>query len=204
MSEWDGWPAQRLKIIHVNMDAFYASVEHRDNSAAQARGEGAARVANGEDPQRPSPPRCEAPAVFAARVARAASGLGAEVGGAIASIGTAWIFLVPLWGWVGRRYGLRRLLAVRYGITGLMTVATAAAFHAPWLGAAVLALARLGIGMTDGVGNLLFLRAVRSYERSEMTTVFVSYRDVAQLGPPLVCAALLSVFAHLYSLRRAS
>jgi hypothetical protein len=37
--------------------------------------------------------------------------------------------------------------------------------------------------------------AVHPYERSEMTTVFVSYRDVAQLGPPLVCAALLSVFA---------
>jgi MFS transporter, ACDE family, multidrug resistance protein len=123
------------------------------------------------------------------------SGLGAETGGAIASIGTAWIFLVPLWGWVGRRYGLRRLLAVGYGITGLMTVATAAAFHVPWLGAAALVLAGLGAEMIDGAGNLLFLRAVRSYERSEMTTVFVSYRDVAQLGPPLVCAALLSVFA---------
>src|ERR1700722_1186751 len=123
------------------------------------------------------------------------SGLGAEAGGAIASIGTAWIFLVPLWGWVGRRYGLRRLLALGYGTTGLMTVATAAAFHLPWLGAAALVLAGLGAEMIDGAGNLLFLRAVHPYERSEMTTVFVSYRDVAQLGPPLVCAALLSVFA---------
>jgi MFS family permease len=123
------------------------------------------------------------------------SGLGAEAGGAIASIGTAWIFLVPLWGWVGRRYGLRRLLAAGYGTAGLMTVAAAAAFHLPWVAAATLVLAGLGAEMIDGAGNLLFLRAVHPYERSEMTTVFVSYRDVAQLGQPLVCAGLLSVFA---------
>ena len=47
----------------------------------------------------------------------------------------------------------------------------------------------------DGAGNLLFLRAVHAHERSEMTTVFISYRDVAQLGPPIVFSALLSVFA---------
>jgi MFS transporter, ACDE family, multidrug resistance protein len=123
------------------------------------------------------------------------SGLGAEAGGAIASIGTAWIFLVPLWGWVGRRYGLRRLLVAGYATAGLMTAATAAVFHLPGVGAATLVLAGFGAEMIDGAGNLLFLRAVHLYERSEMTTVFVSYRDVAQLGPPLVCSVLLSLFA---------
>jgi MFS family permease len=122
------------------------------------------------------------------------SGLTPEAGGAIASIGTSWIFMVPLWGWVGRRYGLRRLLAVGYATAGLMTVATAAAFHMPWIGAVTLVLAGFGAEMIDGAGNLLFLRAVHPYERSEMTTVFVSYRDVAQLGPPVVSAILLSLF----------
>jgi ACDE family multidrug resistance protein len=123
------------------------------------------------------------------------SGLTAETGGAIASIGTSWIFMVPLWGWVGRRYGLRRLLAAGYAIAGLMTVAAAASFHLPWIGAVTLVLAGFGAEMIDGAGNLLFLRAVHPYERSEMTTVFVSYRDVAQLGPPVVSAVLLSLFA---------
>lgn len=123
------------------------------------------------------------------------AGLTAEVGGAIASIGTSWIFLVPLWGWVGRRYGLRRLLAVGYAMAGIMTMATAAAFDLPWVGAVMLVLAGFGAEMIDGAGNLLFLRAVHPYERSEMTTVFVSYRDAAQLGAPAVCAALLSLFA---------
>jgi MFS transporter, ACDE family, multidrug resistance protein len=123
------------------------------------------------------------------------SGLTAEAGGAIASIGTSWIFMVPLWGWVGRRYGLRRLLAAGYAIAGVMTVATAASFHLPWIGAVTLVLAGFGAEVIDGAGNLLFLRAVHPYERSEMTTVFVSYRDIAQLGPPVVSAVLLSLFA---------
>jgi hypothetical protein len=31
------------------------------------------------------------------------SGLAAEAGGIVASIGTGWIWLVPFWGWVGNR-----------------------------------------------------------------------------------------------------
>jgi MFS family permease len=123
------------------------------------------------------------------------SGLGAETGGVIVSIGTGWIWLVPLWGWLGRRYGLRPLLAVGYAMAGVLSVCAAVAFHVPWLGAAMLVLAAFGTEMLDGAGNLLFLRAVHAYERAEMTTVFVSYRDVAQLGPPVVFSVLLSVFA---------
>lgn len=54
----------------------------------------------------------------------------------------------------------------------------------PWIGAVTLVLAGFGAEMTDGAGNLLFLRAVHPYER-------ISYRDVAQLGPPVVSAVLL-------------
>jgi predicted MFS family arabinose efflux permease len=123
------------------------------------------------------------------------SGLGAETGGVIVSIGTGWIWLVPLWGWVGRRYGLRPLLVAGYAMAGVLSVCAALVFQLPWLGAAMLVLAAFGTEVLDGAGNLLFLRAVHSHERAEMTTVFVSYRDVAQLGPPVVFSALLSVFS---------
>ncbi len=123
------------------------------------------------------------------------SGLGAETGGVIVSIGTGWIWLVPLWGWAGRRYGLRPLLAAGYATAGVLSVCAALAFNIPWLGAAMLVLAGFGTEMLDGAGNLLFLRAVHAHERAEMTTVFVSYRDVAQLGPPVVFSVLLSVFS---------
>ena len=123
------------------------------------------------------------------------SGLGAETGGILASIGTGWIWLVPFWGWVGRRFGLRRLLRAGYAVAGVLSICAALAFGTPWLGADLLVLAALGTEIIDGAGNLLFLRAVRAYERAEMTTVFVSFRDVAQLGPPAVCSVLLSLFS---------
>ena len=72
-------------------------------------------------------------------------------------------------------------------------IAAAGAFGEPWLGAVPLLTAAFGVEMLDGAGNLLFLRAVHPYERAEMTTVFASYRDIAQFGPPAVCAVLLSV-----------
>jgi hypothetical protein len=59
---------------------------------------------------------------------------------------------------------------------------------------AFLILAALGTATIDGAGNLLFLRAVRTYERAEMTTRFVSFRDVAQLAQPTICSLLLSLF----------
>jgi MFS transporter, ACDE family, multidrug resistance protein len=123
------------------------------------------------------------------------AGLGAEAGGAITSIGTAWIWLVPVWGWVGRRFGLRRLLQAGYAAAGFLSFLAALSFGTPLLGATMLVLAALGTETIDGAGNLLFLRAVHPYERPEMTTVFVSFRDVAQLGPPVVCSLLLSLFS---------
>ena len=123
------------------------------------------------------------------------SGLGAETGGVIVSIGSAWMWLVPLWGWAGRRYGLRRLLVVGYAVTGVLSVCAALVFQIPWLGAVMILLAAFGTETIDGAGNLLFLRAVHPHERPEMTTVFASYRDMAQLGPPVVFSLLLSVFS---------
>jgi MFS transporter, ACDE family, multidrug resistance protein len=99
------------------------------------------------------------------------SGLGAEVGGIVVSIGTGWIWLVPFWGWTGRRFGLRRLLRAGYAVAGVLSICATLAFGLPWLGAFLLALAALGTETIDGAGNLLFLRAVRAHERPEMTTV---------------------------------
>jgi MFS family permease len=66
------------------------------------------------------------------------SGLGAEVGGIVVSIGSGWIWLVPFWGWVGRRFGLRRLLRMGYAVAGVMSICASLAFGLPWLGAFLL------------------------------------------------------------------
>ena len=46
----------------------------------------------------------------------------------------------------------------------------------------------------DAGGNMLFLFAVRRHERAEMTTVYSTYRDVADIVPPGVFSILLRVF----------
>lgn len=122
------------------------------------------------------------------------AGLGAEVGGAMVSIGAASFFIVPLWGLLGRRYGMRRILIAGYLVAGAMTVAVALAAGIPWLGAVALVATAFLTAMIDSAGNVPFLRAVHPLERSQMTTVFTTYRDVAQLAPPGVFAVLLKVF----------
>lgn len=122
------------------------------------------------------------------------SGLGAEIGGAMVSIGVGWMWFVPLWGWLGRRYGLRRLLIAGYGSAAIVTIAAAALMGAPTIGAAMLVFAAFCTEVIDGAGNSLYLRAVHPYERSEMTAVFVSYRDFSQFAPPAVFSVVLSIF----------
>ena len=63
----------------------------------------------------------------------------------------------------------------------------------PWLGAVLLVLAALGTETSTAPATCCSY-ARSAFERSEMTTVFVSFRDAAQLGPPVVCSLLLSLF----------
>ncbi len=123
------------------------------------------------------------------------SGLGEIAGGLIVSAGSASMFAVTLWGWVGRRYGLRRLLVCGYVATGVLTMAVGVVAGNPWAGAAMLIAAAAAAGTIDGAGNVPYLRAVRPRERPEMTTVYSSYRDVARLLTPGLYALLLQVFA---------
>jgi MFS family permease len=122
------------------------------------------------------------------------AGLGEIVGGAIVSLGSGCVFLAPLWGRLGRVFGMRCLLVAGYVAGGLTSVAVAAVAGQPWLGAGALLLAAFATGSIDGAGNLPFLRAVHPLERPEMTTVFATYRDAAQLAPPGVFSVLLKLF----------
>jgi len=58
------------------------------------------------------------------------AGLGAEIGGVVTSIGTR-IWLVPVWGWVGRCFGLRRLLHAGYAVAGFLSILAALSFGTP-------------------------------------------------------------------------
>jgi MFS transporter, ACDE family, multidrug resistance protein len=122
-------------------------------------------------------------------------GLGEVTGGALVSVGVAIVWTVPLWGRVGRRFGLRRMLSVSFFACGVVMLFVGAVAETPWFGAALLLLAAVVVTPLDAGGNIPFLRAVRARERAEMTGVFTTYRDTAQLLPPAAFAVVLQVFA---------
>ncbi len=123
------------------------------------------------------------------------SGLGELMGAAIVSIGSAWTLTLPFWGWFARRYSLRRLMYMGFTVTAGMSLLVFAVSGTPTVAIVLLAFAALGATMLDGSGHVLFLRAVHPLERSEMTGVFQTYRDVANLAVPGFFAVLLKFFA---------
>jgi MFS family permease len=122
------------------------------------------------------------------------SGLGEVLSGAIISLANCAYFLVPLWSWIGKRFGIRPLLMAGYAVGGVLTLAVAFVAGTPWAGASVLILAAVCASAIDGAGNVHFLRAVHPFERNEMTAVFTTYRHIGQLGVPAAYSALLQVF----------
>jgi MFS family permease len=123
-----------------------------------------------------------------------ASGLGEVAGGTIVSVGGSALFLTILWGWMARRYGMRPMLVAGHAGTAALTALVAAAGGEPLIGAGLLVGAALAASVIDGVGNSPFLRAVRPLERAEMTTVFNTFRHVAQIVTPGLFAVLLDTF----------
>ena len=122
------------------------------------------------------------------------AGLGELAGAATVSIGTAWVLSVTWWGRIGRRYGLRRLLTAGFLATAGLSVLVGLCAGWPWVALTLLVWNALAATTLDGAGNVPFLRAVRPFERSEMTGVYLTYRDIAQLGAPGLFALLLGIF----------
>ena len=122
------------------------------------------------------------------------SGLGELAGAATVSIGTAWVLSVTWWGRIGRRYGLRRLLTTGFLATAALSVLVGFCAGWPWVALTLLVWNALAATVLDGGGNVPFLRAVRPFERAEMSGVYLTYRDIAQLGAPGLFALLLGVF----------
>lgn len=114
--------------------------------------------------------------------------------GLIVSVGSSFLFLMPLWGWCMRRFGVRRILLTGFGFAAVVTVGAALAAGLPAVAVACLLLGAFGMVLLDVVGNIPFLLAVRSHERPEMTSVYATYRDAADLAPPGVFTLLLKFF----------
>jgi MFS family permease len=122
------------------------------------------------------------------------AGESATTGALVLSCGTAFLFVTPLMGWFGRRFGLRRVFIACFIAMASLTTATGLLFEQHWLAAGLQLGAALCAVTLDSVGYIPFMRAVRARERPEMTMVFGTYRDIAWLFPTMLFTVLLSVF----------
>ncbi len=121
-------------------------------------------------------------------------GLGETVGGGVISLATAFVMMTPLLRSRIQRHGIRRILLIGYIGSGIMTIILSLAMGTPYLALGVILAAALFAVFCDSVGNALFYRSVRPFERSEMATVFGSYRSVSSLAFPGVYSGVLAIF----------
>lgn len=112
------------------------------------------------------------------------NGLGDKVGGVAFSISNALLFVAPLINRWALRVTLRRAVRLAFATAaGLLFAATAAA-GLPWATVALVFLASLFFFVLDVIGGLPFLMAVRPGERTEMSAVYSSFRDVSGIFTP--------------------
>jgi ACDE family multidrug resistance protein len=121
------------------------------------------------------------------------AGLPDTVGGLAASIASASLFLTPLMLRWMRRHTVRHAARLGFGAAGLCFVA--AMFTAPWPAPAIVWLVVGGffLVLLDLCGGLPFLMAVRPAERTEMSAVYSTFRDLAAVATPGLVWAVLQV-----------
>lgn len=129
------------------------------------------------------------------------NGLGESVGGTVLSVSNAMLFLTPLMlKWI-QRYSIRHAVRVGFLFSGLAFIGATFASNVPWLTVALLMAGSAFLVLLDICGGLPFLMAVKPSERTEMSAVYSSFRDVSGILTPgiawlvLLAAPVSGVFA---------
>jgi hypothetical protein len=96
---------------------------------------------------------------------------------------------------MAERFGLRMTIAFSFAaMTAMLVLAGAAGEAFPlWSAAFLLACTFFTISL-DALGSAAYLRAVRAYDRPQMTAVYRTYLDLSDLLPPLVYSIVLAFF----------
>lgn len=121
------------------------------------------------------------------------SGLGDATGGIVLSITNGTLFLTPLMLRFVQASSIRT--AVRFGFfaSGVLFIMAGIGQWLPWGAVALLMLASFCLILLDVCGGLPFLMAVKPSERTEMSAVYSSFRDVSGILTPGVAWLVLLV-----------
>ncbi len=121
------------------------------------------------------------------------AGYSAQIGGAIVSLGVLPMIFIKVWGRIGERHGIRKLLIGAYAATGAATISAGLMATWPIATMFLLWLSAFLATLVDGAGNVPFLRAVKPRERTEMTSVYSTFRHGTSLFTPGLFALVLAV-----------
>lgn len=129
------------------------------------------------------------------------NGLGDGVGGVTASLANMGLVAAPLlYRWV-QRTSLRRALRAGFFASSMCFILATAFSSLPWLTIALLVLGSYCLVLLDVCAGLPFLMSVKPSERTEMSAVYSSFRDVSGIVSPALAWIVLqfstvpSVFA---------
>lgn len=112
------------------------------------------------------------------------SGLGDKVGGIALSITNATLFAAPALNRLVRRLSVRRSVRFAFGACGVLFLSAGLLAFLPWASVALIMGASIFLVTLDVVGGLPFLMSVKPSERTEMSAVYSSFRDVSSILTP--------------------
>ncbi|MEI2684876.1 MAG: MFS transporter [Cypionkella sp.] len=120
-------------------------------------------------------------------------GLGNKVGGVALSMSNALLFISPFMLRAVRRSSVRISVRAAFLFCGCLFLASALLAPLPWLAVIAMMGASVFLVLLDVVGGLPFMMSVKPSERTEMSAVYSSFRDVSSILTPGVAWAVLAV-----------
>ena len=112
------------------------------------------------------------------------NGLGDQVGGMASSLANMGLFMAPLMLLWMRRHSVRHAVRTGFLVSGACFILGALISPLPWATVGVLVLASYFLVLLDVCGGLPFLMSVKPSQRTEMSAVYSSFRDVSGILTP--------------------
>lgn len=121
------------------------------------------------------------------------AGLPTWTAGAFLSGASAMLFIGPLVARVARQIGTRQVIVAAFAVMSVSMIGLALIGDARKGGVALWMTGAIGGATLDVLGNIPFMRMVKPRERTAMTTVFSTWREVSFLIAPAIAAAALAL-----------
>ena len=119
------------------------------------------------------------------------NGLGDQVGGMASSLANAGLFMAPLiLRWMQQR-SVRQAVRTGFSVSGACFILATLFSPLPWVTVAMLMLASWFLVLLDICGGLPFLMSIKPSQRTEMSAVYSSFRDVSGILTPGVAWLVL-------------